>query len=311
MRVFVAGGSGVVGPPLISRLLEDGHEVFAMTRSDEKSDRLRELGAVPVVADALDRAGLAEAMAVTLPDVVINHLTDLTRAFGSARPGRAFAGNDRLRAEGGPNLVAAARAAGARRVVAQSVAFFYAPEGPAVKYEEDPLYVEAPSPLDRSVKAVLALERAVTGAAGMEGVVLRFGFWYGPGTGYAPDGAIARMVAKRRFPIVAGGTGVSSFVHIDDVVEATVAGLGSPPGVYNVTDDDPAPASEWLPAYAEALGAPQPRRVPAFVVRLAGGSFAHFMTTQVRGASNENAERELDWTPGHPTWREGFRKALA
>jgi nucleoside-diphosphate-sugar epimerase len=310
MRLFLAGASGVIGPPLVSRLRGDGHEVVAMTRSAAKAGRLRELGAEPVVADVLDRDGLAAAVSEARPDAVINHITDLSGAFGSVRPSKEFARNDRVRREGGPNLVAAARAAGARRVVAQSVAFFYAPEGTGIKAEHDPLYVDAPSPIDRAAEAVATLESAVTQTDGIEGVVLRFGFWYGPGTGYAPDGAIAGMVAKRRFPIVGDGTAVTSFVHVDDVVEATVAALEAPPGIYNVTDDDPAPATEWLPAYAEALGAPPPRRVPAFVVRLAGGPYPHFVTTQLRGASNEKAKRELGWTPKHRTWRDGFREAL-
>jgi nucleoside-diphosphate-sugar epimerase len=310
MRVFLAGASGTIGPPLISRLVADDHQVFAMTRSEAKRERLAELGAEPVVADAFDPSGLTAGMGEARPDVVINHLTDLSGAFSSARPGKAFAGNDRLRAEGGPNVSAAARAAGARRLVAQSVAFFYAPEGSLVKSESDPLYVDAPKPGDRSVGAVAALERTVTDAADLDGVVLRFGFWYGAGTAYAPDGAIARLVAKRRYPIVGDGSAIYSFVHIDDVVEATVAALDSPPGVYNVTDDDPARAAEWMPAYAEALGAPPPRRFPRLAVRLAMGRFAEFMVTGVRGASNEKAKRELGWTPRHTTWRTGFQEAL-
>ena len=310
MRVFLAGASGVVGPPLIARLAADRHEVAAMTRSAEKAGRLTELGAEPVVADAFDREGLTAAMAEARPDAVINHLTDLTGAFGSTGPGKACAGTDLVRVVGGPTVAAGARAAGARRLVAQSVAFFYAPGEPAVVSEDDPLYVEAPSPIDRSVHALAALERSVMEAAGVEGVVLRFGFWYGPGTGYAPGGAIAEMMEKRRYPVVGDGEAVSSFVHIDDVVEATLAALGAPPGVYNVTDDDPAPAKEWMPAFAAALGAPEPRHVPRFVVRAAGGPFAAFMTTELRGASNEKAKRELGWTPKHPTWRDGFREAL-
>ena len=310
MRVFLAGGSGVIGPPLISRLAEEGHQVFAMTRSDGKREGLAKLGAEPVVADAFDADGLTAAMDAARPDAVVNHLTDLSGAFSSMRPGKAFAGNDRVRSEAGPNVAAAARAAGARRLVAQSVAFFYAPDGAVVKSESDPLYVDAPKPGDRSVGAVAALERAVTGTDGLEGVVLRFGFWYGPGTAYAPDGAIARMVAKRRYAIVGDGSAVYSFVHVDDVADATVAALEAPPGVYNVTDDDPARASEWMPAYAEALGAPPPRRFPRFAVRLAMGRFAEFMVAGVRGASNEKAKRELGWKPRHATWRRGFEEAL-
>jgi nucleoside-diphosphate-sugar epimerase len=310
VRVFLAGASGVIGPPLISRLAQEGHEVVATTRSEGKAGRLRELGAEPVIADVFDRDRLGAAMVSARPEAVINHLTDLSGAFGSARPGKQFEANDRIRAEGGPNIVEAARAAGARRIVAQSVAFFYSPEGRDVKVEEDTLYRDGPAPVAHAVDAVLGLEQAVTRTDGVDGVVLRFGFWYGPRTGYAPGGAIAEMVAKRRYPIVGDGSATSSFVHIEDVTEASVAALDAPPGIYNVTDDDPAPAREWIPAYASALGAPPPRRVPAFAARVVGGPFAHFMTTQVRGASNEKAKRGLGWTPRHATWRRGFEEAL-
>ena len=310
MRVFLAGGSGVIGPPLVSRLAGDGHEVFAMTRTASKAQALRERGAEPVVCDALDADGLAAAVAEARPDAVIHHLTNIPQSLNPRRAGREFAANDRLRKEGTPNLVAAARAAGASRVVAQSVAFFYAPGEPRVKSEDDPLFAEAPAPFDRSVDALLALEGAVREAEGIDGVVLRFGFWYGPGTAYARDGALGRQVAARRFPVVGAGSGMFSFVHIDDVVEATVAALSGPPGTYNVTDDDPAPVREWLPVYADALGAPAPRRVPKLLARLVGGRYAVYLMTELGGASNEKAKRELRWTPAHPTWRDGFREAL-
>jgi len=310
MRIFLAGASGVIGGPLVPRLVGDGHEVVAMTRTPAKAELLRERGAEPAICDALDSQGLEQAMTAAAPDAVIHHLTDLPQAINPRRMDEEFAANDRLRTHGTANIVSAARACGAQRIVAQSVAFFYAPADRAIRTEEDPLYEQAPAPADRSVEALLALERAVTGAEGVEGVVLRFGFWYGPGTAYAPDGSIAEMVRKRRYPIVGDGGGVFSFVHVDDVVDATLAGLGAPSGIYNVTDDEPAPASEWLPVFAEAIEAPPPRRVPGLVARLVAGRYAVYLMTELCGASNAKAKRSLGWTPRHPTWRRGFATAL-
>jgi nucleoside-diphosphate-sugar epimerase len=310
VRLFFAGATGVVGRPLVPRLVADGHEVTAMTRTPAKAEGLRSAGAEPVVCDALDADALARAVAEARPEAVIHHLTDLPQAINPRRADRDFEANDRVREQGTRNLVQAARAAGARRVVAQTVAFFYAPGEPGLRTEEDPAFVDAPEPFDRSVAASLALEREVTRTEGIEGVVLRFGFWYGPGTAYASDGSIAAMVRKRRYPLVGDGGGVSSFVHIDDVVEATVAALGAPRGIYNVTDDDPAPAREWLPAYAEALGASPPRRVPTWLARIVAGRYAAYLMTELHGASKAKAKRELGWTPRHPSWRQGFREAL-
>jgi nucleoside-diphosphate-sugar epimerase len=310
MRVFLAGASGVIGAPLVPRLVADGHVVTALTRSPEKADALRERGAEPVVCDALDAEALTRAMREAAPDAIIDHLTDLPQAINPRRAEQDFAANDRVRTVGTANIVAAARAAGASRIVAQSVAFFYAPGTETLKSEDDPLYTDAPPPFDRSVNALIALERGVTRTEGVEGVVLRFGFWYGPGTAYASDGSIADQVRKRRYPVVGRGSGVFSFVHIDDVAAATIAALDAPPGTYNVCDNDPAPASEWMPAYAKARGAAAPRRVPAWLARIVAGSYAVYVMTQLGGASNAKAKRELGWTPSHPTWRDGFREAL-
>ena len=310
MRVFLAGATGVVGRRLLPRLVSDGHEVTGMTRTPAKADEIRAAGAEAAVADALDADAVRDAVGAARPEAVVQHLTDLPTRFNPRKLKQAFAANDRLRAVGTPNLVAAATSAGARRFVAQTIAFVYAAEGGPVKTEDDPLYLDAPGPFDRSVAACQTLERSVIDAPGLDGAVLRFGFWYGPGTGYARDGAIAELVRKRRFPIAGDGRGVTSFVHIDDVVEATIAGLAAPPGVYNVVDDEPAPLREWLPAYAEALGAPAPRRVPAWLVSLLGGRYIAYSATEQRGASNAKARRELGWSPRHPSWRQGFREAL-
>jgi len=292
-------------------LLEAGHEVAGMTRSPGKADALRAAGAEPVVCDALDADAVRPAVAEARPDVVVNHLTDLPQELNPRKLKRAYAANDRIREEGGANLADAARAAGARRIVAQSVAFLYAPQGGPARSEEDPVNADAPPPFDKSVAATVAMERATTETEGLEGLVLRFGFWYGPGTSFAADGYTAREVRRRRYPIVGQGTGVFSFAHVDDVASATMAALDrGEPGIYNVTDDEPAPMREWLPVYAQALDAKPPRRVPRWVARMFVGPFIAFMATELRGASNAKAKRELGWTPRYPSWRQGFREAL-
>jgi nucleoside-diphosphate-sugar epimerase len=315
MRILFAGASGVIGRRLLPRLLADGHDLTALTRTPGKATELEAAGAKAVVADALDRDQLLPAVVGAKPEAVIHHLTDVSLltdpklASNPRRLGEAYKLNDRLRREGTANLVAAAEAAGAKRIVAQSISFVYAP-GPGLRTEGDPLAVAAPAPFDKSVAAVESLESAVVGAA-PEGLALRFGFWYGPGTGFASDGASAALVSKRRYPVVGKGSGVFSFVHIDDVVEATVAALDSGKrGVYNVVDDDPAPMREWLPAYAAALGAKPPRRIPLWLAKIFAGEFTGFMTTAMPGVSNEKAKRELAWEPRWPSWRTGFREAL-
>ncbi|MEX2195041.1 MAG: NAD(P)-dependent oxidoreductase [Thermoleophilaceae bacterium] len=311
MKVFVAGATGAIGRPLVRQLVAAGHEVTGMTRSAEKARALEQAGARAAVCDAFDREGVIAAVGDARPDVVVHQLTDLPSSLDLRRLGEAYAGNDRVRREATPHLLEAARAGGARRVVAQSIGFLYAPEGGAVKVESDPTYDDAPPPLDKSIRTVLEVERAVVGADGLEGVVLRYGFFYGPGTYYAADGDIGGQVRARRYPVVGSGAGISSFIHTEDAAAATVAALDrGAPGIYNVVDDEPAPIRQWLPVYAQALGAKPPRRVPRFVARLAAGPFAVMMSTQLRGASNARARRELGWTPRYPSWREGFAAEL-
>jgi nucleoside-diphosphate-sugar epimerase len=304
MRVFLAGATGVAGRPLVPRLLRAGHQVTGMTRSAERAQAIRAAGAEAVVADALDAEATRAAVVAARPEVVVQHLTDLPHELPPRQLAKAYAGNDRVRREGTANLVAAARAAGAQRYVAQNVCFFYAAEGGAVKDEDAPLMTEVPPPFDRSARVYREMEETIVGAGGL---VLRFGWWYGPGTTWAPEGYMAREVRRRRLPIVGDGGGVFSFVHVDDVVEATVAALehGSP-GVYNVCDDEPAPVREWLPAYARELGAAPPRRVPRWLAALAVGRFQARMFTELRGASNAKSKRDLGWQPAHPTWRAGL-----
>jgi nucleoside-diphosphate-sugar epimerase len=306
MRIFIAGASGAVGQPLVRRLAEAGHEVHGMTRTPAKAARLRELGATPVVADALDRDAVMAAVLEARPDVVVHQLTaiaDMKRNIDAS-----FVLTNRLRTEGTDHLIAAARAAGARRFVGQSFApWSYKREGGHRKAEDAPLETDPPKHVEETLAAIRHLEAAVTGARDLEGIVLRYGGFYGPGTGLARDGEMAEMVVKGRFPVVGDGGGVWSLVHIEDAATATVAAIErGRPGVYNVADDEPAPVREWLPALAEALGGRRPRHMPGFLGRLLLGPAVYAMMTEIRGISNAKAKRELGWSPAYPSWRQGF-----
>jgi nucleoside-diphosphate-sugar epimerase len=308
MRVLVAGATGALGTELVPRLVDAGHEVFAMVRSESSKARAAELGAVPVVADALDRAQVEAAVRQAAPEVIVNQLTAIghvdTRHFD-----RSFAATNRLRIEGTDNLLSAARATGVRRFIAQSNgAFTYTRTGGPVKTEQDPLDRAPVGQMAPMIAAVEHLEKAVLGAAWTEGIVLRYGAFYGPGTSMAPGSAQLEMIRKRKFPVVGDGGGVWSFVHIADAAEATVAAVeNGGRGVYNIVDDDPAPVAEWLPELAAMLGARKPMRVPRFVGRLAAGAAGVVLMTELRGASNAKAKRDLGWHPSHPTWRQGFQ----
>jgi nucleoside-diphosphate-sugar epimerase len=310
MRVFVAGATGVIGRQLVPRLVAAGHEVHGMTRSESRQAMLSELGAVPVVADALDPAQVAEAVGSARPDVIVHQLTAIgqvdLRHFD-----RDFALTNRLRTEGTDHLLSAGQAVGVRRFVAQSYgAWWYVRTGGPVKTEEDPLDPTPAREMRESWAAIRHLEQAVLGADWTEGIVLRYGGFYGPGTSMAPGAEQVELVRRRKFPLVGGGGGVWSFIHVADAAEATVAAVehGSR-GVYNVVDDDPAPVAEWLPALAQELGAKKPVRVPRFVGRLFAGEVGVVMMTDARGASNAKAKRELGWRPAHPSWRQGFLAA--
>ncbi len=283
-----------------------------MTRSAGKSEALRLDGAQPVVADALDPSAVNDAVAGARPDVVVHQLTAIPARLNVRRIDRDFALTNRLRTEGTDNLIAAARAAGARRFVVQSFTGWpYAREGGPVKDEDDPLDPSPSARLAPILEAICHHEAAVVGAEGLEGVVLRYGALYGPGTSFSEDGTVTQDVRRRRFPLVGDAGGVWSFLHVEDGAGATVAAVErGAPGIYNVVDDDPATVAEWLPALAAALGAKRPRHVPAFVGRLAVGDHGVVMTTDVRGASNAKARRDLRWEPLHPSWREGFKDAL-
>jgi nucleoside-diphosphate-sugar epimerase len=309
MKVFVAGASGVIGRPLVRELIAAGHEVAGTTSKPENAAPIEAAGGTPIVCDALDAEAVKGAVRESAPEVVISQLTRLPSEYNPRKID--YGPTNRARAEGGHNLIEAALAAGARRFITQSVAFLYAPEGEMVKDEEARPWSDAPPPFREGASSTLGHEREATGTAGLEGVVLRYGQFYGPGTYYASDGNVADMVRRRRFPIVGRGQGMFSFIHVDDAASATVAALDrGVPGIYNVVDDEPAPLREWLPVYAEALEAKRPLRVPTFLARLAAGPFAVAFATELRGASNAKAKRELAWEPRYRSWRQGFREAL-
>jgi nucleoside-diphosphate-sugar epimerase len=309
VKVFVAGAGGAVGRRLVPLLVEAGHEVTGTTRSAERTDPIRAAGATPAVVDALDAAALREAVTAAAPEVVVNELTSLPDRFEPRRKD-IYDATNRVRTDGTNNLLAAAQAAGARRFVCQSIAFAYRPSAkPEVLDEKAPLAFDAPAPFGEGVRVIDAMERAVLEADGLEGLVLRYGWFYGPGTYYAEDGSITADVRKRRFPIVGSGTGLFSFVHIDDAAAATVAAVErGAPGIYNVVDDDPGAMRDWLPVFAETIGAGSPRRVPVWLARLVGGKMVGGINVQP-GATNAKAKRELGWEPRWSSWREGFRSA--
>ncbi|WP_151480766.1 NAD-dependent epimerase/dehydratase family protein [Streptomyces albicerus] len=305
MRVLVAGATGVVGHPLVGALRARGHQVSALVR-EESRERAPEADAV-MVADALDREALLSAVSAARPEVIVHQMSALRLLRDD--PAEAFALTARLRTEGTANLVAAARAAGARRLVAQSIAFAAAPEGEPVLDEDAPLYVDAPDPgWAATVRAVAELERLVLGSGpDLAGVVLRYGTLYGPGTAYARTGGTAERVLAGRFPLPEGGSGIMSFLHVEDAVGAAVAAVESnATGVFHVTDDEPAAAAQWLPHYARALGGPTPRTIPAALApRLLGWFMAHQLTA-ARGAANDRARTALGWKPLRPSWRDGL-----
>jgi 2-alkyl-3-oxoalkanoate reductase len=312
MRVFLAGAGGALGRYLVPRLIQSGHEVVAMTRSPKKVDALRDAGAYPVVADGLDRAAVLAAVTGAEPEVVVHQMTALADLAGNLRRFDAeFAVTNELRTKGTDHLLEGARAAGARRLVVQGYSGWpTVREGGPVKTEDDPFDPDPPAAMRNTLEAMRYMERTVVGSPDVEGVVLRYGGFYGSLRDMPPE--MIATIRKRRFPVVGNGAGVWSFVHLDDAAAATVAALDhGAPGVYNIVDDDPAPVAEWLPTMADALGAKPPRHVPAWLGRLAAGEAGLSMMTKVRGSSNAKAKRELGWQPRHPSWREGFREAFA
>jgi len=299
-----------MGKQLVPRLVAAGHDVSGMTSKEANRGLVTELGATPIVADALDPDQVADAVGRANPDVIVHQLTAIG-AIDLRHLDRDFALTNRLRTEGTDHLLSAGHAVGVKRFVAQSAIYgFYARTGGAVKTEEDPLDPDPPRDMSKTLAAIEHLEDAVLGASWTEGIVLRYGAFYGPNTSMTAGSEQFEMVKKRKFPLVGSGAGTWSFIHIADAAEATVAAVDrGKPGIYNIVDDDPAPVSEWLPSLAQTLGAKKPMHVPRFVGRLFAGEVGAVFMTEIRGASNAKAKRDLDWQPDHPSWRQGFAEA--
>lgn len=311
MRIFVAGATGAVGRKLVPLLVAAGHSVIGSTRSTAKAGLLRELGAEPAFADGLDAAAMRAAVTAARPDVVIHEMTDLAAATDLRHFDRAFARTNELRTRGTDILLAAAREAGAKRFIAQSFCgWTFSRDGGAIKTEADQLDPNPPEELRRTLEAIRYLERTVLASAVPEGIVLRYGFFYGPDTGTLSS-PMKEQLRRRRVPVIGDGGGYWSFIHTEDAASATAAAIerGRAGEIYNIVDDHPAQVRDWLPALAEVLGARPPLHVPAWLGRLLAGEHMTAMMTEVRGASNAKAKRELAWLPAHPSWRDGFADA--
>jgi len=312
MKIFIAGATGAVGRPLVSACIKAGHSVIGLTRTPAKAGLIRAMGAEPAVADGLDADAITAVMGSARPDAVIHEMTELAGATDLRNFDRTFAGSNQLRTRGTDILLAAAQENGVRRFIAQSYCGWpYARIGEAIKTEADPLDPDPPVELRATLEAIRYVGRAVTGSANLEGIVLRYGSFYGPGTGML-ERVMVEQIRKRRMPLVGNGAGWWSFVHVDDAADATVKALehGKPGSIYNVVDDDPAEVREWLPALAEIVGARRPFRLPAWIARIVAGEHLVAMMTQIRAGSNRKAKAELGWQPRHPSWREGFSEVV-
>jgi nucleoside-diphosphate-sugar epimerase len=300
MHVFVAGATGALGRRLLPQLRSAGHSVVGLTRHPAKRDQLAAAGATPVVGDVFDADALAAAFQQHRPDAAICALTDLPQHLDFRKVEDTYAANNRVREEGTRHVVAAAAAIGLRRVVIESLAIWYAPNGPEARSEDAPLYLDAPEPVGEAVRALKRMEDHAL-ASGLDAILLRYGAFYGPGTWYAKDGYIWQQAHKRRYPVIGGGPGVYSFIHVDDAAAATIAALErGARGIYNVVDDHPKAAHEWIPAYADAIGAPAPMHVPRMVARMVAGAMVDWEAT-MPPVSNARIKDELGWTPSLPT----------
>jgi nucleoside-diphosphate-sugar epimerase len=305
VRVFIAGGTGAIGRPLVTALAAAGHEVAVYSRHEEKVTALGVPGVVPAVGDAFDADTLMRAVQSFRPEVVINELTSLPQTFNPLGIKRSFDLTSRLRREVSNTLVRAALAADARRVIAQSISFAYRP-GSGVRNEADPLWTDAKGQIGALTGSIATLESNTLGDAGLEGVVLRYGSFYGPGTYFDPGGLYPTMLKRRLLPMPGRGRGIFALVHIDDAAAATVAALEGPTCIFNGADDVPAPASEWMPYVADLIGAKPPRRVPESLVRLGAGKFMAYLMCDQPAVSSERARTELHWSPRYPDWHEGL-----
>jgi nucleoside-diphosphate-sugar epimerase len=310
MRIFLAGATGALGRPLLSRLLVAGHDVVATSRDQAKAAALTAAGATGIALDAFDSDAVRQAIADVRPEVVIHELTALPQTLSPAELKQAVVTTTRLRTETVPVFAAAARDAGARRIIVQSIAFATAPTGPRVVDENHPLYTDAPKAIRTVVQGVATMETAAGAVDGIEAVVLRYGFLYGPGTWYERTGAVGHLLAKRRLPRIGSGEGHYSWIHVDDAAAVTAAALDSgAAGIYNVCDSEPAMAKDWLPVAVAALGAKKPFHVPARLVAMFGGAPVVYYDTQLRGASNAKMLDAFGVTPR--PWREGLPAAFA
>jgi 2-alkyl-3-oxoalkanoate reductase len=309
MKIFLAGGTGAIGKRLIPMLIKAGHQVVASTRSRDKSEGLQAAGAQPVVVDGLDRAAVKEAVTAVRPELIVHQMTALANVRRLRKFDDEFAVTNELRTRGTEYLLEAAQAAGARSLIAQS--FTGWPnhrEGSRIKSEDDPLDPNPPETMSKSLDAIRRLEAMVAGAAGIVGIVLRYGMLYGPGTALAPGGEMLKMVRHRKLPIVGEGSGVWSFLHVDDAVLATVLAIErGTAGIYNIVDSEPVEVSVWLPELALTLDAKPPYHVPTWLGRLAIGEAGVSMMTKIRGSSNAKAQRILGWRPKFASYRDGFR----
>lgn len=309
MRVFVTGAAGVLGRRLIPTLVGRGHHVVGLTRSAEKRGLLEQLGAEALVADVLKPTAILDAVVAAKPEIVVSLLTDLPQRLDLRRINETYDANNRLRVEGTSNLVAAARAASVSRLIIESLAIWYAPDSTTARDEQSPLFLDAPEPIGRSVRALTEMEHLAQQPP-FKTVILRYGSFYGPGTWFGRGGSIHEDIANRRYPVLGDGAGYYSWIHIDDAAAATAAAIESDAsGVFNVVDDHPVQTREWLPAYAETIGAPPPRSVPLFMARLVAGGLVDWQA-QMPPVSNARIKQTLGWRPAYASWRDGFGTGL-
>lgn len=312
MNIFIAGATGAIGHPLVERLLNDGHNITAITRSPESAGELRAQGMTALVVDVFDREKLMKAVVEAQPEVVIHQLTSIPVNLDVRKMAEEFVQTNRLRTEGTRNLMDAAVKAGARQFIAQSYGAMYSPDGEGLATEDQPLHLDAPDAFSSIVEAIDALENIVLNTPGITGTVLRYGHFYGSGTGYTSEIGVVSAVRQRQMPIVGGGNAVFSFIHVEDAAAATVLAVNhGKAGIFNIVDDVPSPLHEWLPFYANLLDAPSPMRLPKWIGRLAAGRFVVYLMTEMRGASNAKAKQQLGWQPRYASWRDGFRVELA
>jgi 2-alkyl-3-oxoalkanoate reductase len=307
MRVFVAGATGAIGRPLVRQLNADGHEVVGMTRSAEKTALIEADGGQPVIVDALDHDAVVVAIKRARPEVLIDQLTDLPQRIALRGLTKMYRRQSRLRQVGSGALLEGAREARVTGVIAQSIAFLYAPNGGGLKEERDRVWRDAPPPTGKAFSVAADHDETVVESTDFCGIVLRYGVFYGPGTHFAPGNGVFNDARRGRLPLVGRGEGVWSFAHVEDCARATVGALArGRRGIYNIVDDDPAPYHEWVPYWVELVGGKRPPSLPRWLARVAAGPAVTSWATARPGASNAKAKRELGWEPEHPSWREGF-----